>query len=143
MIQKRNTGHGDTITPWRVSSNQESNYMTNVPINGTLIGAAATTVGTIFIIFRSLFNESDTITRVTYIGRLVPSMIQVPLVLAFTIKHHKKTSQINPVVPKMLQFHEDEHDCNKVYDYVESVDNANENTEGPRIKRLQSARSLI
>ena len=55
----------------------------------------------------------------------------------------KKTRQINPVVPKMLQFHEDKHDCDKVYDYVESVDNANENTEGPRIKRLQSARSLI
>ena len=152
MIQKRNTGHGDTITPWRVSSNQESNYMTNVPINGTLIGAAATTVGIIFIIFRSLFNESDTITRVTYIARLVPSMIQIPLVLAFTIKHHKKTSQINPVVPKTLQFHEDEHDCDNisngvndettnkdgnpitvthvdVYDYVESADNADENSD--------------
>ena len=157
MIQKQNTGHGDTIheltiTPWRVSSNQESNYITNVPINATLIGAAATTVGTSFIIFRSLFSESDTITRVIYIGGLVPSMIQIPLVLAFTIKHHKKTSQINPVVPKMLQFHEDEHDFDNisngvndettnndgnpiivthvnVYDHVESVDNADENSD--------------
>ena len=152
MIQKRNTGHGDTIIPWRVSSIQEGYYMTNVPINATLIGAAATTVGTIFIIIRSLFSESDTITRVINMGMLVPSMIQIPLVLAFTIKHHKKTSQINPVVPKMLQFHEDEHDCDNitngvnddttkndgnpiivtnvdVYDYVETADNADENSD--------------
>ena len=151
MIQKRNTGHGDTIIPWRVSSIQEGYYMTNVPINATLIGAAATTVGTIFIIIRSLFSESDTITRVTNIGGLVPSMIQIPLVLAFTIKHHKKKLQINPVVPKMLQFHEDEHDCDDisngvndettsndgnpivahvdVYDCVENVDNADEKSD--------------
>ena len=152
LIQKRNTGHGDTITTWKVSSNQEGNYITKVPINATLIGAAATTVGTIFIIFRPLFSESLTITRVIYMGRLVPSMIQIPLVLAFTIKYHKKTSQINPVVPKMLQFHEDEHNCDNisngvnddttkndgnpiiatdadVYDYVESADNADENSD--------------
>ena len=126
--------------------------MTNVPINATLIGAVATTVGTIFIIFRSLFSESDIITRVIYASRLVPSMIQIPLVLAFTIKHHKKTSKINPVVPKMLQFHEDEHDCDNisngvnddttnndgnpiivtqvdVYDYVESDENDDENSD--------------
>ena len=126
--------------------------MTNVPINATLIGAAATTVGTIFIIIRSLFSESDIITRVIYASRLVPSVIQIPLVLAFTIKHHKKTSKINPVVPKMLQFHEDEHDRDNisnevnddttkndenpiivthvdVYDYVESDENADENSD--------------
>ena len=147
LIHKQNSGHGDTITPWRVSSNQEGNYKTNVPINATLIGAVATTVGTIFIIFRSLFSESDIITRVIYASRLVPSMIQIPLVLAFTIKHHKKTSKINPVVPKMLQFHEDNisngvnddttnNDGNPiivtqvdVYDYVESDENADENSD--------------
>ena len=79
-------------------------------------------------------------------------MIQIPMVLAFTIKHHKKTSKINPVVPKMLQFHEDKHDCDNisngvnddttrndgnpiivthvdVYDYVESDENADENSD--------------
>ena len=55
----------------------------------------------------------------------------------------KKTSKINPVVPKMLQFYEDDHDSDEVYDYVESVDNANENTGGPQITRFQSARSLF
>ena len=157
MIQKRNTGHGDTITTWRVSSNQEGNYITKVPINATLIGAAATTVGTIFIIFRPLFSESLTITRVIYMGRLVPSMIQIPLVLAFTIKYHKKTSKINPVVPKMLQFHEDEHDCDNisngvndettnndanpiivthvdVYDCVESVDENSDTVDNCKLR---------
>ena len=157
LIQKRNTGHGDTITTWRVSSNQEGNYITNVPINATLIGAAATTFGTVFVIFRSLFTESDTITRVIYMGRLVPSMIQIPLVLAFTIKYHKKTSKINPVVPKMLQFHEDEHDCDNisngvndettnndanpiivthvdVYDCVESVDENSDTVDNCKLR---------
>ena len=44
----------------------------------------------------------------------------------------KKTSKVNPAVPKMLQFHEDG-----------SVDNANENTRGPRITRFQSVKSLF
>ena len=133
-----------------MSSNQEGNYKTNVPINATLIGAASTTVSTVFIIFRSLFSESDNIAKTIYIGCLVGSVLQIPLVLAFTIKHHKKTSKINPVVPRTLQFHEDEHDCDaisnnendettendghqivtrvEVYDYVETIDNAHENS---------------
>ena len=152
MVQKRQTGHGDTIIPWRVSSNEEGNYKTNVPINATLIGAATTTFGTIGTILRSLFNESTTIFRVISICGLVTSVIQVPLVLACTIKHHKKTSKINPVVPKTLQFHEDEHDCDnisngatdktaendghlivthdEVFEHVENVDKADQNSVG-------------
>ena len=61
--------------------------------------------------FRSLFSGSDNIVKTTYIGCLVCGVLQIPLVLAFTIKHNKKTSKINPVVPRTLQFHEDEHDC--------------------------------
>ena len=152
MIKKRNIGLGDTITPWRVSSNQEGNYKTNVPINATLIGAAATTVSTIFIIFRSLFGESDTIMTIMTTVWLVASVIQIPLVLAFTIKHQKKKSKINPVVPKTLQFHDDEHDSDddsngmnegttdndglpkvimtpvEVYDHGESIDDADEDS---------------
>ena len=114
MVQKRNTGHGDTITPWRVSSNQEGNYKTNVPINATLIGAGSTTVSTVFIIFMSLFRESDNIVKTIHIGCLVTSVLQIPLALAFIIKHNKKTSKINPVVPRTLQFHEDEREINPV-----------------------------
>ena len=133
-----------------MSSNEEGNYKTNVPINATLIGAATTIFGTIGIIFRFLFSESMTSYRAIYLGWYVTCVIQVPLVLAFTIKHHKKTSKINPVVPKTLQFYEDGQDCDdisnngndeatendghqivtrvEVYDYVGSIDKADENS---------------
>ena len=154
MIHKRSNGHGDTITPWRVSSNQDNNYKTNVPINATLIGAVATIFLYIFLIYR--FIRSDTFYKVIFVVWFVASIFQMPLVLAFTIKHHKKTSKINPVVPRTLQFHEDEDDCNncdnisneandeltendehpkvthvEVYDHVESTNNANENSGYP------------
>ena len=35
----------------------------------------------------------------------------MPLVLIFTIKHHKNTSKVHPVVPRTLQYHGDEEDC--------------------------------
>ena len=98
----------------------------------------------------SLFRESDNIVKTIHIGCLVTSVLQIPLVLAFIIKHNKKTSKINPVVPRTLQFHEDEHDCDaisnnendettendghqivtrvEVYDYVETIDNAHESS---------------
>ena len=114
MIKKRNMGLGDTITPWRVSSNQEGNYKTNVPVNATLIGTAATALSSIFMIFRSLYGESDTIMDIMITVWFVASVIQIPLVLAFTMKHQKKKSKINPVVPKTLQFHEDEHDFDDI-----------------------------
>ena len=147
MKKKRNSGRSDyTITPWRVSSNQDDNYKTNVPINATLIGSAATIVVTLGVIFRSLFSESTTILA---IFTLVAGMFQIPMVLTFTIKHQNKTSKINPVVPKTLQFHDSDNDiinCNnegnyeatengrhpvttvvEVYDNAENINKANEN----------------
>ena len=94
-----------------MTSNRDDNYKTNVPINATLIGSIATIVVTLSVIFRSLFSESTTI---VVLFSLVAGMFQIPLVLAFTIKHHNKTSNINPVVPKTLQFHEDEHYCENI-----------------------------
>ena len=154
LIHKRSSGHGDTITPWRVSSNQDNNYKTNVPINATLIGAVATIVTTIFLIHR--FIVSDTLFKVIFVVWFIASAVQMPLILAFTIKHHKNTSKNNPVVPRTLQFHEDEDDCNdcdnisneandeltenderpkvthaEVYDHVKSTDNADENSDYP------------
>ena len=63
----------------------------------------------------------------------------------------KKTSQINPVVPKMLQFHEDQHDCDNISNGLNvettkndgNLDNSNENTGGPPITQFQSARFSI
>ena len=104
LKKKRNSGCSDnTIIPWRVSSNQDNNYKTNVPINATLIGSVATIVITLGVISRSLFSESTTILAIC---SLAAGMFQIPLVLAFTIKHQNKTSKINPVVPKTLQFHD-------------------------------------
>ena len=150
MNKKRNSGHSDTITPWRVSSNQDNNYKTLVPINATLIGSVATIVVTLGVIFRSLFSESTTILAMI---TLVAGMLQIPLVLAFTIKHQNKTSKINPVVPKTLQFHDGSYDSDndiincrnegnyeatengrhpvttvvELYDNTENIDKADEN----------------
>ena len=155
LIHKRSSGHGDTITPWRVSSNQDNDYKTNVPINATLIGAITTTIfATISLIYR--FILSDTLFKVNFVVWFIASAVQMPLVLAFTIKHHKNTSKFNPIVPRTLQFHEDEDDRNdcdnvsneandeltendehpkvthvEVYDHVESTDNADENSDYP------------
>jgi hypothetical protein len=102
-----------------VTSNRDDNYKTNVPINATLIGSVATIVVTLGVIFRSLFSESTTI---VVLFSLVAGMFQIPLVLAFTIKHHKKTSNINPVVPKTLQFHDNEFNSdNDVINFNEVI----------------------
>ena len=53
----------------------------------------------------------------------------MPLVLVFTIKHHKNTSKVNPVVPRTLQFHGDEQDCD--VDDNNEVDFDMENDETP------------
>ena len=150
MNKKRNSGQSDTITPWRISSNQDNNYKTYVPINATLIGSVATIVVTLGVIFRSLFSESTTILAMI---TLVAGMLQIPLVLAFTIKHQNKTSKINPVVPKTLQFHDGSSDndiinCRnegnyeatengrhpvttvvELYDNTENIDKADENED--------------
>ena len=131
MKKKRNSGRSDyTITPWRVSSNQDDNYKTNVPINATLIGSAATIVVTFGVIFRSLFSESTTILA---IFSLVAGMFQIPLVLAFTIKHQNNTAKINPVVPKMFQFHDNiyESDNNSISCINEGNYEATENGRHP------------
>ena len=44
LIKKQNNSNGSSLVPWNVSSNQESNWKTNVPINATLIGTVVTTL---------------------------------------------------------------------------------------------------
>ena len=127
MKKKRNSGRSDVpITLWSVSSNQDENYKTNVPINATLIGSVATIVVTLGVFFRSLFSESTTILGMF---SLVAGMFQIPMVLAFTIKHQNKNSKINPVVPKTLQFHDDgyDRDNNSINFSNEGNDEATEN----------------
>ena len=110
LVQKRKNGGGDSIVPWKISSNHEDNYKTNVPINATLIGAIASAVSTaIFILSRIFTNDSTSL--IVYCVGLIVSTFQMPLVLIFTIKHRKNTSKVHPVVPRTLQYHGDEEDC--------------------------------
>ena len=62
---------------------------------------------------------------------LLARAVQMPLVLAFTIKHHKKASKINPVVPRALLFHEDEDD----FDNCDNVSNEANNEIMTNIQR--------
>ena len=155
LRRKQNSDHGNTITPWRVSSNQDINYKTNVPINATMIGTVASIVPTIFHLYRFIGPDFYSQSFMLFV-LLLARAVQMPLVLAFTIKHHKNTSKFNPIVPRTLQFHEDEDDRNdcdnvsneandeltendehpkvthvEVYDHVESTDNADENSDYP------------
>ena len=41
---------------------------------------------------------------------LIASMIQIPIVLAFTVKYQSKNSKVDPIVPRTLQFHDDDFD---------------------------------
>ena len=87
---------------------------------------------------------------VTYLLIPIVSGIVV-IILALLWRVVKKTSQINPVVPKMLQFHEDQHDCDNISNGLNvettkndgNLDNSNENTGGPRITQFQSAQFSI
>ena len=67
----------------------------------------------------------------------------MPLVLVFTIKHHKNTSKVNPVVPRTLQFHGDEQDCdvddNKEVDFDMGNDETPENSELIELVEVQAS----
>ena len=54
---------------------------------------------------------------------LTASMMQIPIVIAFTIKHQNKTSKMNPIVPSTLQFHGEDPD------FEESNEEINGDTE--------------
>ena len=132
LVQKRKNGGGDSIVPWKISSNHEDNYKTNVPINATLIGATVTAVSTAFFILSRIF-INDFIALIIYCIVLIASTVQMPLVLVFTIKHHN-TSKVNPVVPRTLQFHGDEENCDVDADKI--VDFNIENEETPENSEL-------
>ena len=78
LIHKQNSGHGDTITPWRVSPNQDNNYKTNVPINATLIGVVAMVVLSSFFLFYR-FIESDNLFIVIFVLWFVVKAVQIPV----------------------------------------------------------------
>ena len=108
MIKKRNSGGGDQLVPWRVSSNQNENYKTNVPINATIISTLAVGGAVLVSVLIPKFLEYVALMDVTYCIVILISTFQMPLVVAFTVKHRKKASKVNPNLPKTLQFHEED-----------------------------------
>ena len=69
--------------------------------------------------YLSLSYSNEDINGGPYTILVIISTIHLPLVLGFTIKHHKKTNKVNPIVPKTLQFHEDQ-----VEDFEEVVESS-------------------
>ena len=118
---KRNRSGEIRLAPWnisnQVSSNQDDNYKTNVPINATLIGSFGTAVYMVLgiLIVNNLDNEGSN--AGLYSILVIITTIHLPLVLAFTIKYNKKNNKVTPIIPQTLQFHED---------MVESLEENNE-----------------
>ena len=141
LVQKRKNGGGDSIVPWKISSNHEDNYKTNVPINATLIGSTVTAVSTVYFILSRIF-ANDIIALIISCFGLIASAIQIPLVLVFTIKH-KNTSKVNPVVPRTLQFHGNEEDYdvddNNLVDLNVKNDEIPENNELFELVEVQAS----
>ena len=73
-----------------------------------MIGTIGTALSLAFGIWMvNVFTDDDVI-GVTYCILIAISTLQMPVVLAFTIKHHRNTSRVDPVVPQTLQFHEED-----------------------------------
>ena len=115
MKAKRNRVQDIKLVPWKVSgsnqeSNQDDNYKTNVPIYATLIGTFGTLIVVTLccLVFTYFTEKSDESTKGgPYSVFIIISAIHLPLVLALTISHHRKTNQVAPLVPTTLQFHEE------------------------------------
>ena len=66
LIRKQKNGNGSSLVPWNVSSNHESNWKTNVPINATLIGTFVTTLSFVVGIWIANVFKDDDVIRGTY-----------------------------------------------------------------------------
>ena len=66
LIQKQKNSNGSSLIPWNVSSNQESNWKTNVPINATLIGTIVTTFSFVVGIWIANIFKNDCVVGATY-----------------------------------------------------------------------------
>ena len=117
MKAKRNRVPDIRLVAWKVSGsnsqeshNQDNNYKTNVPIYATLIGTFGTLIVVTLccLVFTYFTEKSDDSSKGgPYSVFIIFSAIHLPLVLALTISHHRKTNQVAPLVPTTLQFHEE------------------------------------
>ena len=71
----------------------------------------------------------------------------MPLVLVFTIKHRKNTSKVNPVVPRTIQYHGDEDNCdvddNNAVDFDVGSDETPENGESFELVVVKASIEII
>ena len=110
MKAKRNRVPDIRLVAWKVSgsnsqesNNQDDNYKTNVPIYATLIGTCGTLIVVTLccLVFTYFTEKSDDSSKGgPYSVFIIFSAIHLPLVLALTISHHRKTNQVVPLVPK-------------------------------------------
>ena len=105
-----------------------------------MIGTVASIVPIIFHLYKFIGSDfySESLRIIFLFALLLARAVQMPLVLAFTIKHHKKASKINPVVPRALLFHEDEDafdNCDNVSN--EANDEIMENEEHPKVTPVE------
>ena len=62
LTKKQKDGNGSRLVPWNVSSNQESNRKTNIPINATMIGTIVTALSLVVVIWiANVFKDDDVI----------------------------------------------------------------------------------
>ena len=66
LIRKQKNSNGSSLIPWNVSSNQESNWKNNVPINATLIGTIVTTFSFVVGIWIANIFKNDCVVGATY-----------------------------------------------------------------------------
>ena len=78
-----------------------------------MIGTIGTALSLAFGIWMVNVFKNDDVIGVTYCILVAISTFQMPIVLAFTIKHHRKTSRVDPVVPQTLQFHEEDEETHE------------------------------
>ena len=66
LIQKQKNNNESRLVPWNVSSNQESNWKTNVPINATMIGTIVTALSFVVGIWIANVFKNDDVIGGTY-----------------------------------------------------------------------------
>ena len=83
--------------------------------------------------YLSLSYSNENINGGPYTILVIISTIHLPLVLGFTIKHHKKTNKVNPIVPKTLQFHEDQVEDFENQSFDRTVQSSDTMSQSPTI----------
>ena len=66
LLKKQKNGNGSSLVPWNVSSKQESNWKSNVPINATMLGTIVTALSLVVGIWIANIFKNDYVVGATY-----------------------------------------------------------------------------